>query len=359
MAKSLAEQVLPKSVIDGIRRLTDPHLKYRANGRGLCSAKMQSERSQFFLLMVAQLWEMDFRIRKLQNLSGKHVQALMTSWHKEGICAGTLHTRLSMIRVLCEWMGKANLVKDISDYLPSEAVRRNTVAKESKAWEDKGVDPLEIIERAEQIDERLAIMLALQHHFGLRVKESIEIRPLDAVIENGKLLEIREGTKGGRLRWVRIDSPEQVELINLARRIVDCGNPKRLRWPGRTWKQARNRFYNWARRLGISGEGLGVTAHGLRHGFAQRTYEKESGFPSPIKGGALGKIDREKHRMASTTVSNALGHGRVDVTSSYYGSYGHALRETKPVSMTYKLQFGAQRQPGAESASESESGETP
>lgn len=355
MAKSLAEQLLPKSVIDCIHRTIDPHLKYRAGGKGLCSAKMQSERRQFYLLMVAQLWRLGYRIHKLENLSSKHVEALMTYWHQEDVVANTLHTRLSMIRVLCGWMGKANVVKDITDYLPAEAVRRETVATESKAWADNGVDPLEIIERAYQIDERLAVMLSLQHHFGLRVKESIEIRPLDAVIENGRLLEVREGTKGGRLRWVRIETTEQREAINWARQVVARGNPKRLRWPGLTWNQAHNRFYDCARRhLGISGKELGVTAHGLRHGFAQRSYEKESGFPSPIKGGALGKIDRETHRMASATVSNALGHGRVDVTTSYYGSYGHALRENKPVSTTYKFQFGPQPQPSSESATESE-----
>ena len=356
MAKSLAQQLLPKSVIDCILRFVEPRLKYRAVGQGLCSAKMQSERLQFYLLMVAQLWRMGYRIRKLQNLSTKHVDALMACWHQEGIVAGTLHTRLSMIRVLCGWMGKANVVKDITDYLPAEAVRRETVITKSKAWEDKGVDPLEIIERAYQIDERLAVMLSLQHHFGLRVKESIEIRPLDAVIENGRLLEVREGTKGGRIRWIKIKTPEQSEAINWARQVVARSNPKRLRWPGYTWKQAYNHFYDLARkRLGISSKSLGVTAHGLRHGFAQRSYEKESGFPSPINGGALGKIDREQHRMASTTVSNALGHGRVDVTTSYYGSYGHALRVTQPVSMTYKVQLNPKQQP--ESGATSGSGE--
>lgn len=304
--------------------------------------------------MFAQLWQLGYRIRKLENLSSKHVEALMAYWHQDGVVAGSLHTRLSMIRVLCGWMGKTNVVKNITDYLPADAVRRETVARESKAWEDNGVDPLEIIERAYQIDKRLAVMLSLQHHFGLRVKESIEIRPLDAVIDNGRLLDVRAGTKGGRPRWVKIETPEQREAINWACQVVARSNPKRLRWPGHTWNQAYRRFYDLARRrLGISGRELGVTAHGLRHGFAQRSYEKESGFPSPIKGGALGKIDRETHRMTSATVSNALGHGRVDVTTSYYGSYGHALRETRPVSMIYKFQLEPKRQPEPVSASES------
>jgi hypothetical protein len=45
-------------------------------------------------------------------------------------------------------------------------------------------------------------------------------------------------------------------------------------------------------------------------------------------------------------VSNELGHGRIDVTGSYYGTYGHALRvppvtritiSFKPMSMGFSL----------------------
>lgn len=338
MAKSLADQVLPKSVIDGVHRTIDPYLRLRAKGDGVCSAKMRTERRQFMLLMVAELWELGYRIRKLESLSSKHVEALMAYWHEKGIVAGTLHTRLSMIKVLCDWLGKRNVVKDITAYLPEEVVRRSTVAKVSKAWDAKGMDPLEIIKLANQIDERLAVMLAMQHFFGLRVKESIELRPANAVVDGGTVLELHEGTKGGRVRRIEIKTDQQREIIAWARKVAATGNTKRLRWPDCTFTQAQGRFYHYVRnRLGISGKSVGVTPHGLRHGYAQRRYTEETGgLPSPIQGGALGLIDRETHRMASITTSRELGHGRIDVTPGYYGSYGHALRQA-PVTMTYSF----------------------
>ncbi|WP_126448071.1 tyrosine-type recombinase/integrase [Sulfuricystis multivorans] len=336
MAKSLAERVLPKYIIDGVLRTIEPYLRLRAKGDRVCSAKMRTERRQFILLMVAELWELGYRIRKLESLSSKHVETLMAYWHEKGIVAGTLHTRLSMIKVLCSWLGKFNVVKGITAYLPAEEVRRHTVAKVSKAWDAKDIDPLTIIQLAKQIDERLAVMLAMQHYFGLRVKESIELRPANAVVDGGRMLEIHEGTKGGRVRRVPIKSDQQREIIAWARQVAESGNTKRLRWPDCTFTQAQGRFYHYVRnRLGISGKTAGVTPHGLRHGYAQRAYEEETGgLPSPIKGGAIGRIERETHRAASITVSRALGHGRIDVTTSYYGSYGHALRQD-PVSMTY------------------------
>lgn len=341
MAKSLAIQMLPKAVIADVHRTISPYLCQRANGAGVCSAKMRSERRQFMLLMVAELWVLGYRIRKIESLSAKHVDALMRYWHEKGICAGTLHTRLSMINVLYGWLGKHNLTKCITEYLPAEVVHRSTVATVSRAWDAKGVDPLEIIELAKRVDERLSVMLAMQHFFGLRVKESIELRPANAVIEGGAILEIHEGTKGGKVRQIAIKTDEQRAVIAWARRVAVAGNTKRLRWADCTWTQAQTRFYHYVRnRLGISGRGLGVTAHGLRHGYAQAGYEEETGgLPSPIKGGAIGRIDREIHRMASQTITRRLGHGRVDVTTSYYGSYGHALRVDPPTQMTFTRKF--------------------
>ncbi len=341
MRTSLAEKILPKSVIDDVLRTIDPHVKTRANGKGVCSTKMRYEREKTILLMVAHLWCLGYRIRRLQSLSVKHVECLMTYWHEQKVTAGVLHTRLSMLRVLCGWMGKDSVVKDITDYLPAEAVRRVTVAQSSKAWKAKEVDPLEIIELAKKVDERFACMLSLQHYFGLRVKESIEIRPANALIEGGTFIELHEGTKGGRVRRVPVDTPEKAEVIAWARRIAAAGNTKRLRWTDCSWRQAQNRFYHYARRrLGISKAGLGITPHGLRHGYAQEDYRRQTGLPTPIEGGAIGRIDRETHQMASLTTSRALGHGRIDVTTGYYGSYGHQLR-TAPVKMTFNLKLAA------------------
>lgn len=340
MAKSFAEKVLPLTVRRAVLRTIEPFVARRANGKGVTSVKTQDERRSTMLLMVAQLWMLGYRIKKLESLSARHVESLMTYWHEDGLSASMLHTRLSMLRVQCEWMGKLNVVKDITDYLPADKVRRKTAATESKAWDAKQIDPVAIIELAKQIDERLAVMLALQHQFGLRVKESIELSPAKALVDAGEAIEIHEGTKGGRTRRIQIETKEQWETICWARTVAAKGNTKRLRWPDLTWKQAQNRFYNLCRkRLGITGSELGVTAHGLRHGFAQRDYRRQTGLPTPIEGGALGRIDREKHQMASMTTSRALGHGRVDVTTGYYGTYGHQLRQKGPTAVTFTFKL--------------------
>ena len=100
-----------------------------------------------------------------------------------------------------------------------------------------------------------------------------------------------------------------------------------------TWRQTQNHFYYLLRsRLKISRKDAGVTAHGLRHGFAQWKYRQLTGLPTPVEGGALGMIARDTHQVANISVSRALGHSRTAVTAMYYGSYGHALRGTNATS---------------------------
>ena len=326
--RSLAEQILPMAVWVNVMDTIKPNLLKRASGKGVCSVKMRDERQNFYLLMMAQLWDMGFRVPRLESIGNKHVSALLALWAKQGIGAGTLQTRFSMMRVLlCDWLGKRNVMQPLNDYLPKEITKRSTVAKRSKAWNEQGVDPWALITYAREVDERLAVMLAMQHVFGLRVKESIEMRPARSLVENGNAIELYEGTKGGRLRRVQITTEEQRAVFDWARRVAAIGRSGRLRWADCTWKQAQNRFYNLTRkRLGVSQQGLGITAHGLRHGFAQWNYANQTGLPTPVEGGALGVVTPEIHREASLNVSKELGHSRIHVVSSYYGSYGHKLR---------------------------------
>lgn len=128
--RSLADKILPKSVKDAVLRAIDPFIKLRANGTGQCSAKTQEDRRHIYLRCVAELWMLGYRIRKLESLAAKHVECLVTYWHESGHSASLMHTRLSMLRVACDRMGKFNVVKDITDYLPAEVGRDDRLLRE-------------------------------------------------------------------------------------------------------------------------------------------------------------------------------------------------------------------------------------
>lgn len=178
----------------------------------------------------------------------------------------------------------------------------------------------------------------MQLAFGLRAKEAIQIRPSHCLIDAGESIEVFEGTKGGRPRHVPIETWHQAEALRIARDLALTGKTARLRWTNLTWKQSQRRYYYLLRKIGVTKAQLGVTGHGLRHEFAQDKYTRDTGCLTPIQGGDPKALSREAHRIASYSTSSALGHGRIDVTASYYGSHGHAQRPVKmPVTMKYKL----------------------
>ncbi len=319
---------LPQFVKSELLRIIEQHNRLRSGNSGKqASTKTQRERKQIILLAFAQLWMLGYKVQHPASIGGRHIECLAKYWQQSGLAARTLHARMSALRVFGRWIQKGGLVKGNEAYFPPEAIKRTGIATTNKAWLPNGIDPLAIIKKAREIDERLGLFLALMYFFGIRVKEAIEFRPLHSMIENGFAIEIREGTKGGRLRHVPLNTPEQLAVFQWACAIAERSPSGRLRWPDMTWRQAQNHFYHLLRyRLKITRKVVGVTVHGLRHSFAQWKYRQLTDLPTPIEGGALGKIDRDTHQVANISVSRALGHSRTAVTSMYYGSYGHALR---------------------------------
>ena len=361
MKKSLAAKILPRIVQDDIKRTIHPHLTVRASGKGVCSTKTAKDRMTHILASIACLWELGFRIQKLESLCPKHIVALMTYWEKEGKSPEFLHNRLSVLRTLAGWLRKPNIVGDISDYFPKERTERKTATTEDRSWEGKGVDVLKLIEFAKTIDERLSVMLALQHVFGMRVKESIEFRPANAVVEGGTAIEIYEGTKGGKLRRIPVTTNAERETLEWARKVAATGKTRRVRWPDCTWIKAQGRFYGLLNRhLLVTKDQLGITAHGLRHGYHHRQYRiKTGGFASPVETANMDKmgaqltipsfarkgrsvtsspkppagLTHEMHLQACLEIMRAMGHERTDIQTAYGGTYGHGFRRISVISV--------------------------
>lgn len=328
MSQSLADKLLPKRLKDDLERVLLHHNSQRANiESGVVSAATRLARRQVVLLAFAQLWEMGYRLNSARSLGERHIRCLVERWDAEDLVAGTLHTRLSYLSTFCGWIGKAGSARCLVEYCGKERIARHQATEVNKSWEAKGIDPNQVIAKAMDIDKRLALYLKLQFELGLRVKESIEFRPVLSLMEDGRTLEIFEGTKGGRRRTVTIETDGQREALEWAIRMTKGSRSGRIRWPELSFKQAYARFYMLLRRrLGVSRRALGLTAHGLRHGFAQKKYRRLTGLPTPVEGGAIGRIDHQTHHYANLQVSKALGHWRDDVVASYYGTYGHALR---------------------------------
>ena len=83
----------------------------------------------------------------------------------------------------------------------------------------------------------------------------------------------------------------------------------------------QSHFYRVLRRHGVS-RATDLVAHGLRHQTANDLYEAMTGRASPVRGGEAPETSEEKakERAARLEIAKILGHGRIQVTASYYGT---------------------------------------
>jgi hypothetical protein len=74
---------------------------------------------------------------------------------------------------------------------------------------------------------------------------------------------------------------------------------------------------------------MGVSPHGLRHGFLQDEYEYFAGVPAPVKKNEKLPESKFQHDLALLATSLQAGHFRPAATGMYCGSLGHKMR-SKP-----------------------------
>lgn len=310
-----------------------------SSGKGVIkpiSNRTLTAREDILFMCMRQVREMGYDIKSVYSLRGRHVEALVEKWKTEGVGAGAIQNRLSTLRALSKWIGKDGMVLPTRHYALDnpERLRRKTSAQEDKSWSAKGLDREKIFELVGTEDHYVAMQLRLMDAFAMRREEAIQFRPHKC--HEGDQLRVRDGTKGGRERMIRITNDKQREVLEQAKRVV-------TRWdgavaePGRTLKQNLNRFDYIMRRVGLTKDGLGVTSHGLRHQRLNDLFEEVAGVPSPVRQmfEASGPVvivkgDATKWKQALQIVSNTAGHSAIYKGAAYTGSARSVKRPGKP-----------------------------
>jgi Integrase len=171
-------------------------------------------------------------------------------------------------------------------------------------------------------ERRVALVAALARDLGLRFREASLLDTRRALREalRDRRVNITEGTKGGRGKWVDRWVPVTPEALGaLQRAAILQGNARNLIPSGQTFKVWRNHAYGiW--RLRAKGHGL-IGFHDLRAAYACERYEALTGKPAPVVAGCV-LTARDKDRAARQVIARELGHGRIDVLVAYIGKAG-------------------------------------
>lgn len=169
-------------------------------------------------------------------------------------------------------------------------------------------------ERAREVlSERGRVISDMARVIGMRSKEAALINARQALKEARAqgAITVSDGTKGGRPRTLELS---ERRIATLERAAAIQGNDKSMIPSDQTWKEFR------AGELRDTRETLqdyGMTGlHDLRAGYAADRYQELTGHRPPVEGG---QAPRDLDRSAREQIAAELGHGRIDVTTSYLG----------------------------------------
>lgn len=326
------------------------HLHGRVTARGKTkpvSNRTLAVRESVLFQCMEQIRELGYDIQSIRSLKTKHIEALVEHWVGEGISAGTIQNRLSYLRALCKWIGKDGMIPPTEEfaerYYPGR-LKRTVAAVTDKSWSAKGLSAEEVIVAVAQEDRYVAMQLKVIHAFGLRREEAVQFKPHK--VDEGGVLRIREGTKGGRERMVPVESDYQRQVLAEAKAAVSIWDGH-IGHPGKSLAQNLRRFSYVMERMGLTKKDLGATAHGLRHQRLNDIFEEVAGVPSPVRqmsgldsmsgsdAVVVEKGDPYLWKAAQQKVSHVGGHARLSISTAYTGSQ-QSLRKGKAADLAGK-----------------------
>lgn len=330
-AEAKKRRLGPKGWKDQLQGFIDENnWRHASKDKGV-SFKTKDDRATFLFSVFKTLYRANPRFGvEPRNFADRHVKYLVACWVGRGLSPGTLQVYMSYLRAFCEWIHRPGMVLPLERYPSDSALAKRTcVAHEDKSWIGHGIVPVEKLAEIRAYDARVACCLRNCLADGMRVKEALMLRPHLAerdgqlfvtsdsrAMKCGTYLELKRGTKGGRVRWVPIDTPEKRAALDEAKQLLKS-ETGHLGDPTKTLAQNIRHIKYVCEKFGITKAESGVTAHGLRHQYAAERYEEFSGTPAPVRGGE--PVAREVDRAARLRVADELGHARENITGAYLG----------------------------------------
>ena len=224
---------------------------------------------------------------------------------------------LSSVNVVMETMRGDRRVR----ITPAALVgQRKTVRCQAPNGLDRSLVERAMLSLEDSHEHRVSLIAGIARELGLRFREACLLDNRQALrdLQVRGAINITAGTKGGRGkkidRWVPVSSRAEKILIRAA---YIQGVGANLIPSDQSYRQWRDHAYHVWRRVSREHGLRGF--HDLRAAYACERYSQITGYAAPAVAGHRGASKDEDVR-ARKVVAHELGHGRVDVISSYLGS---------------------------------------
>lgn len=311
-----------------LKKLLNQYNEQHSSRNKIVGVETRKQREEVLYQTFKELWQLGFKIEDPKNFQERHFVGVLNYWLDNGLSAATVQKKASVLRTLCAWIGKDNMIKPLEDYVEDKSrVRRDQVARVDKSWSTNGVSYEDKLSEMMAYDKKLGAQLMMIKAFGLRRAEAVMFKPIVAMrlgVESTSIV-VEFGTKGGRPRSLAINSNEKKAALAFASEVAKEGIGH-IGWEELTLKQAIRRYANAMIKFKITKKDLGVTGHGLRHQYLNDRLEGIAGQPSPVRGGLKEDVDTALYKLAREITTQEAGHSRVAITASYFGSHKAAKK---------------------------------
>ena len=258
------------------------------------------EAMQRFCAYLAEAW----RLQKLQNISGKHLEGYVREMQKKGKAAATIKTDLAAIRFFHDQI--PNTRHPLPNNSELDLVHRS-FGRVDRTWSQQEFNRM-IYKAWEQNREDYAAILVLGRYGALRLEEcfNLDTAAVEKALKTG-VLHVRG--KGGLERDIPMQDSIHIELKKMLAQ-TPRGQKLFVRADDKThlaMKRLQNFICYHRQTVQDPASERPMTFHGLRHTCAAEWYRQA------LKEGL-------NPYQARKRVAELLGHHRDDVTRIYLAS---------------------------------------
>ena len=284
-------------------------------GNKVCGRKTAYNRRRMLVAAFKVLHTKGYKLENVKNTRPKHIQAILDDWQSSGLCDKTLKSYRSSLYVFLRWINKGSIIH-LVDYAHPPLERLSQTAKTDKSLSAFGLDPDKVLAQICIEDTVVGVQCLLMQVFGLRTREACLLRPHRD--DQGAILNVVSGTKGGRPRKIPIENDGQRTVLNLAKQFANTTHESTI--PATyTCKQWIRHLYYIVCKVGLTRAKSGATLYAFRTAHLNDLYEQVAGFPPPVRGGSGKRVDPDADRRARQAVAERAGHCRLQISNSYCG----------------------------------------
>ena len=171
--------------------------------------KLLSNVSQF-----AQFIESRYHLERIENLKPGMITAYAADMAAQGLSASTMANRMTAVREVCGAIGKQGICAKDNQAYGIERIRVNPQSVDKEKLAEIRCVLAERAAGGDRVAQMMVAADALREAFGLRNKESLMTTKVTS--QEGKPCLKVEGAKGGRVRFLPIDTHMKDAAVKLA-----------------------------------------------------------------------------------------------------------------------------------------------